>query len=183
MRDSRIGAYGAAGLGLMLAAKVLALAATPPAVVPWLLIAAHAASRSSAVLVIATSAYVRDTGIARPVADAVRPGSLALALATGAAAICVLFTVAAPAVVLAGLAGLAAGHLAMRAAYERKLGGYNRRLPRRRAADERARDVSRRRRGDIAAGTGPDMRPSLVRHPVTAGSRCRFPEDAEWTCT
>ena len=124
MRDSRIGAYGAAGLGLMLAAKVLALAATPPAVVPWLLVAAHVASRSSAVLVIATSACVRDTGIARSVGDAVRPGSLALALATGAAAVCVLFTVAAPAVVLAGLAGLAAGHLAMRAAYERKLGGY-----------------------------------------------------------
>ena len=124
MRDSRLGAYGAAGLGLMLAAKVLALAATPPAVVPWLLIAAHAASRSSAVLVIATSAYVRDTGIARPVADAVGPGSLALALATGAAAVCVLFTVTAPAVVLAGFAGLAAGHLTMRSAYERKLGGY-----------------------------------------------------------
>ena len=124
MRDSRLGAYGAAGLGLMLAAKVLALAATPPAVVPWLLIAAHAASRSSAVLVIATSAYVRDTGIARPVADAVGPGSLALALATGAAAVCVLFTLTAPAVVLAGFAGLAAGHLAMRSAYERKLGGY-----------------------------------------------------------
>ena len=124
MRDSRLGAYGAAGLGLMLAAKVLALAAAPPAVVPWLLIAAHATSRSSAVLVIATSACVRDTGIARPVADAVRPGSLALALATGAVAVCVLFTVSAPAVVLAGFAGLAAGHLAMRAAYERKLGGY-----------------------------------------------------------
>ena len=124
MRDSRLGAYGAAGLGLMLAAKVLALAAAPPAVVPWLLVAAHAASRSSAVLVIATSACVRDTGIARPVAGAVRPGSLALALATGAAALCALFTVAAPAPVLAGLAGLAAGHLAMRAAYERKLGGY-----------------------------------------------------------
>ena len=124
MRDSRLGAYGAAGLGLMLAAKVLALAAAPPTVVPWLLIAAHAASRSSAVLVIATSAYVRDTGIAKPVADAVRPGSLALALATGAVAVCVLFTVSAPAVILAGFAGLAAGHLAMRAAYERKLGGY-----------------------------------------------------------
>ena len=124
MRDSRLGAYGAAGLGLILAAKVLALSAAPPATIPWLLIAAHAASRSSAVLVIATSAYVRDAGIAKPVAEAIRPGSLALALATGAAAVCALFTVAAPAVVLAGFAGLAAGHLAMRAAYERKLGGY-----------------------------------------------------------
>ena len=124
MRDSRLGTFGAAGLGLVLAAKILALAATPPAVVPWLLIAAHAASRSCAVLAIATGTCVRDAGIAKRVAGAAGPGGLALALATGAAAVCVLFAVAAPVVVPAGLAGLAAGHLAMRTVYERKLGGY-----------------------------------------------------------
>ena len=124
MRDSRLGTYGAAGLGLMLAAKVLALAAAPPEVIPWLLIAAHAASRSSAVLAIATSTYVRGAGIAKPVADAVEPDSLALALAIGVAAACVLLTVTAPAAILVGLTGLAAGHLAMRGVYERKLGGY-----------------------------------------------------------
>ena len=124
MRDSRIGTYGAAGLGLMLAAKVLALAATPPEAVPWLLVAAHAASRSSAVLAIATGTYLRDAGVARPVAGSVAPGSLAFGAATAAAAVCVLLAVATPAVILAGLGGLAAGHLAMRAAYERKLGGY-----------------------------------------------------------
>ena len=124
MRDSRLGTYGAAGLGLVLAAKILALAAMPPAVVPWLLIAAHAASRTSAVLALATGAYVRDAGIARPIAGAVGPGGLALTLATGAAAVCVLFAVGAPVAVPAGLAGLTAGHLAMRAAYERRLGGY-----------------------------------------------------------
>ena len=124
MRDSRLGTYGAAGLGLMLAAKVLALAAAPPEVIPWLLIAAHAASRSSAVLAIATGTYVRDAGIAKPVADAVEPDSLALALAIGVAAACVLLTVTAPVAILVGLAGLAAGHLAMRGVYERKLGGY-----------------------------------------------------------
>ena len=37
---------------------------------------------------------------------------------------CVLFAATTPAVVAAGLAGLAAGHLAMRGLYERKLGGY-----------------------------------------------------------
>ena len=124
MRDSRLGTYGAAGLGLMLAAKVLALAAAPPETVPWLLIAAHAASRSSAVLAIATGTYVRDCGIATPVADAVAPDSLAFVLATGGAAVCVLLAVTTPAVILTGLAGLAVGHLAMRAVYERKLGGY-----------------------------------------------------------
>ena len=124
MRDSRLGTYGAAGLGLMLAAKVLALAAAPPETVPWLLIAAHAASRSCAVLAIAAGTYVRDSGIATPVADAVAPDSLAFVLATGGAAVCVLLAVTTPSVILTGLAGLAVGHLAMRAVYERKLGGY-----------------------------------------------------------
>lgn len=124
MRDSRLGTYGAAGLGLMLAAKVLALAATPPEAVPWLLMAAHAASRSAAVLAIATSTYVRDAGLASPVAETVTPDSLAFVLATGAAAVCVLLTVTTPAVSLAGLGGLAAGYLVMRGVYVRKLGGY-----------------------------------------------------------
>ena len=124
MRDSRLGTYGAAGLGLMLAAKVLALAAAPAEAVPWLLVAAHAASRASAVQALATGTYARDAGIAVPVAGAVGRGSLVFALATGTAATGVLLGVAAPAAVLAGLGGLAAGHVAMRVLYERKLGGY-----------------------------------------------------------
>ncbi len=124
MRDSRLGTCGAAGLGLMLAAKVLALAAAPAEAVPWLLIAAHAASRSSAVLALATGTYARDAGVAAPVAGAVDRTSLALALATGAAATCLPLAAAAPPAVLAGLGGLAAGHVAMRALYERRLGGY-----------------------------------------------------------
>ena len=134
MRDSRLGTYGAAGLGLMLATKVLALAAAPPEAIPWLLIAAHAASRSSAVLAIATSTYVRDAGIAKPVADTVALDSLALVLATGAAALCALLTVTTPAVILAGLGGLAVGHFVMRGVYERKLGGERRQAPMRGAA-------------------------------------------------
>ena len=124
MRDSRLGTYGAAGLGLMLAAKVLTLAAAPSGAIPWLLIAAHAASRSSAVLALATSTYARATGMAQPVSAAVGPGSLALALGFGAGALALLWTMVPPHALLAGLAGLAAGHLVMRAAYERKLGGY-----------------------------------------------------------
>ena len=124
MRDSRLGTYGVAGLGLMLAAKVLAIAAAPPEVIPWLLVAAHAASRSSAVLALVTSSYVRGAGIATPVASSTRPENLALALATGTAAVCVMFAATTPAVIVAGLAGLTAGHLAMRGLYERKLGGY-----------------------------------------------------------
>ena len=124
MRDSRLGTYGVAGLGIMLATKVLALSALPSESVPCLLVAAHAASRTSAVLVMATSTYVRGEGIAEQLAGSIPRGSVALSLATGAAAVCVLLVVVSPAVVLSGLAGLVVGHLAMRTAYERKLGGY-----------------------------------------------------------
>ena len=124
MRDSRLGTYGAAGLGLMLAAKVLALAAAEPGAIPWLLIAAHAASRASMALALATGTYARDAGIAAPLAGAAPGRGLAFALLTGAVATGALLTVIAPAAVLAGLAGLAAGHLVMRRAYEHKLGGY-----------------------------------------------------------
>ena len=124
MRDSRLGTYGVAGLGLVLAIKVLALSELPAASIAWILVAAHAASRSSAVLAMATGAYVRDAGIAQPLAGAIRPGNAALALATGTAAACVLFMAVEPTAVLVGVAGLAAGHVAMRAVYERRLGGY-----------------------------------------------------------
>ena len=67
-------------------------------------------------LAIATGSYVRAAGAA--------PGGLAVALATGAVAVSGLWMFASPVVTIAGLAGLAAGHLAMRGVYERKLGGY-----------------------------------------------------------
>lgn len=124
MRDSRLGTYGVAGLGLMLATKILALIALPSYIVPWLLVAAHAASRSSSVLAIATSHYVRDAGMATPVAETLRLGGLLFALATGMAAVCGLGVACAQAVIPVGLIGLAAGHLAMRGMYERRLGGY-----------------------------------------------------------
>lgn len=124
MRDSRLGTYGAVGLGLMLTAKILALVALPASIVPWLLIAAHAASRSSVVFVIATSQYVRDAGTATPVTETPHPGSLLFALATGAAAVGGLGIAGAYSVIPVGLIGLAAGHIAMRRVYERRLGGY-----------------------------------------------------------
>ncbi len=124
MRDSRLGTYGAAGLGLMLAAKVVALAAMPVAAVPLALIAGHAASRASSVAVIATSAYVRDHGTGKPVADGVGDGGLALALATGGLAILALALALPPAAVAGALLGLGLGHAAMRSRFERRLGGY-----------------------------------------------------------
>lgn len=117
MRDSRLGTYGAVGLGLLLAAKIAALATVPGPMVLWALIAGHAASRASAVLVIATSDYVRDHGTGKPVAtgrDGLGPAWLVALLA--------LLPLGGSAV--GAVAGLALGHLAVRRVFERRLGGY-----------------------------------------------------------
>ena len=120
MRDSRLGTYGAAGLGMMLATRVAALAALPGGLVPLALVAGHAASRASAVVVIATSVYVRDHGTGKPVATGLGRAGLAFALACGLAPLLLQPPLAA----LGGLAGLILGHLAMRRTYQSKLGGY-----------------------------------------------------------
>ncbi len=125
MRDSRLGVFGGAGLGLMLAAKVLALAAAPPEAIPWLLVAGHAASRASMGLALATGTYARDHGMAAPLAEASPTGvRIAFTALLGGAGACALLVEAPPAALLAGLGGLGLGHLLMRRAYERKLGGY-----------------------------------------------------------
>lgn len=124
MRDSRIGTYGALGLGLIVAGKVVSLAALPPAAVPLVLVAGHAASRASSVLVVATSAYVRDHGTGKPIGGSIGRRGLTFALGTGAAALCGL-ALELPATCVAGaLVGLGLGHVAMRWRFERRLGGY-----------------------------------------------------------
>ncbi|MBP7241114.1 adenosylcobinamide-GDP ribazoletransferase [Amaricoccus sp.] len=123
MRDSRIGTYGAAALTLILAGRILVLASLPVALAPLALVAGHAASRASSVLVLATSRYVRDHGTGKPVSSGVGPRSLAVALACGLAAVLPL-ALAAPLAAVAGLGGLALGHVLMRSRFERRLGGY-----------------------------------------------------------
>ena len=111
-------------LGLMLAAKILALAAMPVVIVPWVLIAGHASSRASSVVVIATSTYVRAAGAATPIAGGVGRGGLAVALGTAGLVILGLGLVLPWAAILGGIGGLVLGHGLMRAGFERRLGGY-----------------------------------------------------------
>ncbi len=85
MRDSRIGTFGALALGLVLALKATALAAMPLGLAAAALVAGHAASRFSCLVVIATSRYVRPTGTAGFAAPGPGPGGLAVAAATAAA--------------------------------------------------------------------------------------------------
>jgi len=124
MRDSRLGTYGTLGLGLMVGGKIAVLAALPPAMVPMVLVAGHAASRASAVWVIASSTYLRDHGTGKPVARGLDAGGLALVgwtlLAVGLALVLVVPVWG----LVSGALGLIAGHYAMRRRFEARLGGY-----------------------------------------------------------
>ncbi len=83
MRDSRIGTFGAVALVVSLAIKWQALAALPPRLAVWTLLAAHAASRVTAVSLLASLDYVREEGKAKAVARRMSPGALLFAAACG----------------------------------------------------------------------------------------------------
>ncbi|MBT9096798.1 adenosylcobinamide-GDP ribazoletransferase [Methylovulum psychrotolerans] len=85
MKDSRVGAYGAIGIGLLLLLKISVLAALPVAVVPWLLWAGHSASRLPPLLLMRHYEYAR-VGASKGAAGVFKPDSRAL----GFAALCAL---------------------------------------------------------------------------------------------
>lgn len=60
MKDSRLGTYGAVGLGLLLSVKFLALSDIPSTSIPITLICGHSLSRFIATTLIYTHPYVRD---------------------------------------------------------------------------------------------------------------------------
>ncbi len=124
MRDSRIGSYGAAGIVLMLICKIMVLAVLPPASVPSILIAGHAASRASAVAVMASAPYVRSEGAGQAVSRGIGLPSLSFALGTASAIVAALVWILPPSAIFLGIGGLLLGHLIIRRAFEPRLGGY-----------------------------------------------------------
>ena len=83
MQDSRIGAFGAIALVIALTLKWQTLAALPPMRAAALMVAAHAASRVSAISYLATLDYVRAEGKAKPVAQRLRGLALVWAAVSG----------------------------------------------------------------------------------------------------
>jgi adenosylcobinamide-GDP ribazoletransferase len=124
MRDSRIGTFGTVGLGLTLALKAAALVAMPAWIAAAALVAAHAASRLSALIVVATGQYLRPEGTGGFTADGLGTGDLLVGGGTGLLCLGLLGAAAGTGAAVAGLGGLAAGHLIARAVFERRLGGY-----------------------------------------------------------
>ncbi len=114
MKDSRIGAFGAAALVLALGLKVAALAGLPA--LAW--VASSAASRLAPVCVMALLPYARQVD-AKSAAVAAGPGGLAVAALCGLLPLLLLGWRALPALVLA--AALTVG-LALW--FRRRLGGY-----------------------------------------------------------
>lgn len=126
MKDSRIGAFGAMGLVLMLGLKWAALASMPATMAAASLVLAHAASRAAAVMLIRALPYAGDV-------DHAKAKPLARQLSAGSAAIAVLWCVLVAAVLLKlspwsllawALAPLAVGAVACARWFRRRLGGY-----------------------------------------------------------
>lgn len=91
MKDSRVGAYGAIGIALMLAVKCTALAMLPPAYAIGALLLAHPLSRLAATALIWRMEYARDEGKAKPLAERMTTPEFAIAASTVAIAAAVLF--------------------------------------------------------------------------------------------
>ncbi len=86
MRDSRIGTYGAAALGIALLLRWQAAAALPLTAAMAVLICAHGAARAAAASLMASLPYVRlePDAKAKPVAQALSTGNLLAVLFAGA---------------------------------------------------------------------------------------------------
>lgn len=93
MKDSRLGTYGAVGIGLLLALKFYALLVLPTAIVPWALVGGHAVSRLFSVSLLYTHEYVREDMLskAKPLAVQMSATELAIAAVTGLAPLLLLW--------------------------------------------------------------------------------------------
>lgn len=87
MKDSRVGAYGVVGILFMLLLKYSALSSIPYSHLWMALLAAHSFSRLCAVLIIATSTYVRENedAKAKPLAKSITANELIPAIVLGLA--------------------------------------------------------------------------------------------------
>lgn len=128
MRDSRIGTYGAAALGIALLLRWQAVAALPLGTAIAALICAHSAARAGAASLMASLPYVRlePDAKAKPVAQDLSTGNLLAALCAGALPIVVCIA-ALPRLAMALYAGALAVTLVRAGCarwFRRRLGGY-----------------------------------------------------------
>lgn len=82
MTDSRIGAYGTIGIGLMLALKIASLSSLPSQSVAIALLIAHPLSRLASTTLIWRLQYVKAAGKAKPLAQKMSTVELTIAATT-----------------------------------------------------------------------------------------------------
>jgi adenosylcobinamide-GDP ribazoletransferase len=121
MKDSRIGAFGAIALVLVLLLKFATLSTLPVRLAAPVLVLGHAVSRLGSVFIMATLPYVRDTidSRAKPLIRSVSMTSIVTASITGLLPLAVL-----PLVGVGGGAAVAAVAVICRGYFKRRLGGY-----------------------------------------------------------
>ncbi len=125
MHDSRIGTFGALALILVISLKVASLTAiADTATVVVALIAAHILSRTSTVVVKATSTYARENGIAGPQDLPLRPINATVAIITGLIALAAIAVILDPAAALLTIAGATIGHILIRVYFQPRLKGH-----------------------------------------------------------
>ncbi len=129
MKDSRIGAFGALALMLVVLLKLALLAllwSQAPALLPWSLFAAHVTSRFFPLMLVRTMRHVGDEGRSKskPLADQIGSGSLFVALLWTLAAL-LLVAVCRPEMPLAWpLVAAALVCLWLRRWFQRRLQGF-----------------------------------------------------------
>jgi len=126
MKDSRIGAYGAIGIGCLLALKCLTLAMLPPSAVVPALFLAHPASRLAAAALIWRMDYARAEGKAKPLAQEMTGAEFAIAACCAAlpAALLGWLGYLPWSAILGGAVAAAVGALWLARKFARRLGGY-----------------------------------------------------------
>ena len=125
MHDSRIGTFGALALILVITLKIAALSSlSDTTTIIISLIAAHTISRTSIVIVQATSTYARETGIAGPQDQPFKPINAIIATLTALITIAALALTLSPTAALLATAGAITGHILIRLYFQPKLKGH-----------------------------------------------------------
>ena len=125
MTDSRIGTFGALALIIVISTKVAALSSLADiTTIITALIAAHIISRTSIVIVQATSTYARTTGIAGPQDQPFKPINTTIATVTALVTIAALALILSPTAALLTTAGAITGHILIRLYFQPKLKGH-----------------------------------------------------------
>ncbi|RJF98093.1 adenosylcobinamide-GDP ribazoletransferase [Noviherbaspirillum saxi] len=126
MTDSRIGAYGAIGIVLILGLKSATLAQLPPQAAIAALLLGHPLSRLAASALIWKLAYVKGEGKAKPLAQGMTHGEFLVAVLSTAVPVAVLLTLGwlNLQALLAALAAVVLVTLWLARKFVRRLGGY-----------------------------------------------------------